>query len=418
MKIRDWDQNLKVRLFGESLMNLTFWMFFPFLTIYFTEEFGTGLAGTLLIVSQVFSAIANLLGGYYADRFGRKKMMVLSSFGQGIAFLFFGFANSPWFDSALVAFICFSVSGVFGSLYYPASQAMIADVVDEKNRSHVFAVFYTSVNISVVVGPVIGGIFFAHYRFELLVFAALSCLVLGILLVRYTRETAPLFANGHPQKEKKWYSSLVEQAQSYQVIIKDKIFMLFIFAGILVAQTYMQLDLILPVYTKKAFDEADFFNLIHFTGEQLFGFILSENGLIVALFSVAATKWMARYRERDVFVLSSLLYAVSIYLFGVWISSFGFIFSMLLFSLGELVVTGIQQNFVSKLSPPDMRAQYFAAASLRYTLGRTIAPISIPLAGMIGYKGTFAVLAVLAVASAGMYIVMFRQYEKRRLSGT
>lgn len=290
MRIRDWDQNLKVRLLGESLMNITFWMFFPFLTIYFTEAFGAGLAGVLLIVSQVFSVIANLLGGYYADRFGRKKMMVVASIGQGVSFFIFGFANSPWFHSAVTAFICFTAAGVFGSFYYPASQAMIADVVDEKNRSHVFAVFYTSMNISVVIGPVIGGIFFADYRFELLVFAAIACFLLGVLLVKYTRETAPVWAGGQHRVRKKWYSTLIEQAKSYHVIVKDKIFMLFIFAGILISQTYMQLDLILPVFTKQAIPETDLLHLLHFTGEQLYGFILSENGLIVALFSVAATK--------------------------------------------------------------------------------------------------------------------------------
>ncbi|KYD15998.1 hypothetical protein B4168_2674 [Anoxybacillus flavithermus] len=40
MKIRDWDQNLKIRLFGESLINITFWMFFSFMAFYFTEAFG------------------------------------------------------------------------------------------------------------------------------------------------------------------------------------------------------------------------------------------------------------------------------------------------------------------------------------------------------------------------------------------
>lgn len=47
MKIRDWDYNLKIRLFGEALMNITYWMFFPFLTIYFADAFGRESRATL-----------------------------------------------------------------------------------------------------------------------------------------------------------------------------------------------------------------------------------------------------------------------------------------------------------------------------------------------------------------------------------
>lgn len=81
MKIRDWDINLKIRLFGEAMMNITYWMFFPFLSIYFADTFGKNKAGFLFVFSQIFSVIANLLGGYCADRFGRKRMMVFSSLG-------------------------------------------------------------------------------------------------------------------------------------------------------------------------------------------------------------------------------------------------------------------------------------------------------------------------------------------------
>lgn len=132
MRIRDWDPNLKVRLFSEAMMNITFWMFFPFLTIYFAEAFGKNKAGFLLVFSQVFSVLANLMGGYCADRFGRKRMMVLSAFGQGLSFIAFAIASSPWLDSPWIGFISFAIAGVFGSFYWPASQAMVADVVEEK----------------------------------------------------------------------------------------------------------------------------------------------------------------------------------------------------------------------------------------------------------------------------------------------
>lgn len=416
MRIRDWDHNLKVRLFGEAAMNITFWMFFPFLTIYFAEEFGKGKAGLLLILSQVLSIFANLMGGYCADRFGRKRMMVYSSLGQGICFLIFAMASSPWLDSPWLGFIAFAFVGFFGAIYWPASQAMVADVVEEKDRSNVFAVFYTSINIAVVLGPILGAIFYVHYRFQLLLVAGLICMGLSMILAKWTRETAPVVTAVIQEASTKWYSFLVNQIKEYGIIFRDKTFLLFIIGGVLAAQTFMQLDLLLPVYTKEVIHNQTLFSLgdwsFKVSGEQAFGIILSENGLIVALLTVAITKWMTKFRERNVFVLSSFIYAVAMVLFGQTQWIWGLIFAMMIFTFGELMVVGIQQSFISKIAPEHMRGQYFAAASLRFTIGKTLAPISIPLTLWIGYEWTFIVLALLALLSSVIFGYMFTLVEK------
>lgn len=407
MRMRDWDKNLKVRLYGEALMNISYWMFFPFLTIYFADAFGKDKAGFLLIFSQFFSVLANLMGGYSADRFGRKRMMVLSSIGQGLSFLIFAIASSPWFQSPWLGFVAFTIAGVFGSLYWPASQAMVADVVDEDNRSEIFAIFYTSLNIAVVVGPILGAIFYVHYRFELLLVSGIICLMLGMILTKWTRETTPYHANKENGHQGKWYYFLRNQLRDYSIIAKDKIFLMYILAGILVGQTFVQLDLLLPVYIKDVLKRETVFSFFTVTGEQTFGIVLAENGLLVALLTVFVTKWMEKYDERNVFVLSSVIYAVSIVFFSQTDSFWGLVFAMAIYTFGELTTAGIQQGFVAKIAPEQMRGQYFAATSLRYTFSRMIAPIFIPMAGWVGYGWTFFVLMALALASAGLYWVMF-----------
>lgn len=416
MKIRDWDYNLKIRLFGEALMNITYWMFFPFLTIYFADAFGREKAGLFLIISQVFSVLANLMGGYCADRFGRKKMMVFSSFCQGLAFVIFAISNSPWLDLPILGFICFSLAGVFGAFYWPASQAMVADVVSEKDRSSVFAIFYTSINIAVVIGPILGAIFYVSYPFEVLLIAGIVCMLLSFILAKHTRETAPAFYASNNGVPRKWYHVIVQQFQDYRIIFKDSVFLLYIIAGVLVAITFMQLDMIIPVYITDTIHQHEFIQIgdwsLQLTGEQAFGVILSENGLFVAIFTIAVTKWMSKYKERNVFILSSVIYGVSIILFGLTASLWVFIIAMGLFTFAELMTAGIQQTFVSKLAPEHMRGQYFAASSLRYTIGRTIAPIVIPMSLWFGYPLTFGFLGVLTFISGVLYYVMFQKVEQ------
>ncbi|MBT2659356.1 MFS transporter [Bacillus sp. ISL-18] len=418
MRIRDWDANLRVRLFAEALVNITYWMFFPFLSIYFAEEFGKNKAGLLLVFSQVFSVLANLMGGYFADRFGRKRMMVLASFGQGLSFLCFALASSPWLQSPWLGFVAFTAAGVFGSFYWPASQAMVADVVKEKDRSDVFAIFYTSINIAVVVGPILGSIFYVHYRFQLLLFAGAVCILVGLILTKWTRETVPSQTRASLTTEGKWYYFLRNQVRDYALIVKDKTFLLFIIAGVLAGQTFMQLDLLIPVYIKDFVKDQSLLAIGDWSflikGEQAFGIVLAENGFLVALLTVFVTRWMSKYYERNVFALSSVVYAISIVIFSQTHWIWGLIFAMAIFTFAELMGAGLQQGFVSKLAPEHMRGQYFAAASLRFTISRTIAPLAIPMTVWVGYGWTFFILCLLALASAGLYWIMFYVFEKQK----
>lgn len=415
MRWKDWDLNLKVRLFGEGLLNVLFWMFFPFMAIYFSEHLGKELAGILLIVSQLIGVVTNLVGGYCADKFGRKRMMAISALGQGVAFVLFAFSNSPWFESPILSFVCFSLLGFFGSFYWPASHAMVADVVPEKHRSEVFAVFYMAINISVVVGPILGGIFFFKYRFALLLASAFASFLLTFLIHKLIRETVPTRneeSKDQEQKKGKWTDAVKEQLRDYKVIINDKAFLWFIVGGILVAQSFMQMDLLLAVYMSEKVPMQEILSIgdwsISVKGEEAFGWIISENGLLVALCTVIMSKWMARYYERNVFIVSAIFYGIAMLIFGhttsLWVIAFG----MLVFTSAELMVVGIQDSFISKLAPEHMRGQYFAAGSLRFAIGRAIAPIAIPLTTWVGYQWTFIILFLMALVSAGMYFVTFK----------
>ncbi|MDC3415263.1 MFS transporter [Aquibacillus sp. 3ASR75-11] len=416
MKWKDWDKNLRIRLFGEGTMNFLFWSYFPFMTIFFERSFGKDQAGLLLILSQAFSVIASLVGGYCADRFGRKKMMVIATSSQCLTFVLFAYANSPWYNSPILTFISFSLLGVWGALYWPASHAMVADVVVEKHRASVFAVFYTSINIAVVVGPIVGSFIFYTYRFEMLIAGFVLTGILTAVLQIYLKETTTPKQRIQEAKQS-WYKAIWQELEDYRVIAQDKTFLLFIIAGVFVAQTFMQLDLLIAVYTSEVVDNQTLLKLGSFeitvNGEKAFALILAENGLLVALFTVYVTRVMNRFKERNVFIVSSLLYAIGIVLYGLTSSIFIFMISMVFFTFAELMVVGIQESFISKLAPADMRGQYFSAASLRFTVGKLLAPASLILTSYLSYATVFTILGGLALISGYLYFVTFRFYEKK-----
>ncbi|KGL43409.1 MFS transporter [Listeria newyorkensis] len=415
MKFKTWDINLKVRLFGEALLDISFWAVFPFLTIYFSDSIGRQTTSLLLILSQALSVITALLGGYFADTYGRKRMMSISVIGEGAGFLIFAIAATTMFHSPYVAFFGFMVASIFMSFYQPASQAMIADVVKPEHRSHVYSIFYMMINIAVVIGPIIGALVFNNYTSQTLLAIVLADLLLLILLTKFGHETAPMALDKElrkAQREKKIGTVLMEQLRNYKLIFKDKVFFLYIIAGVIISQSFMQLDLLFPLYITEVIGDSSIFS-IQLTGEQLFGFIVSINGFCVALLTVFFTRLMSRYREKLVFMNSSFLYGIAILLFGIATGPWGAILAIILFSFAELMTVGIQQNFVAKIAPDNKRAMYFSAAGLRYTFGKVIAPLAITLSTLVGYFATFATIAVLAVISGFIYFYMYSLYEKQ-----
>lgn len=420
MKWRDWDVNLKVRLIGEGVFNILFWMFFPFMAIYFSDHFGQEMSGYLLIFSQIIGTVIGLFGGYCADHFGRKRMMVFAAIGQTVCFAFFAWANSPWFVSPWVTFISFSLLGLFGQLYWPASSAMIADVVPEKHRAGVFAVFYTSINVTVVIGPLLGAIFFFDNRFAFLSVCTVVSAGLIWALQHWIHETVPqtVQPSNDTDSGKGWTQHLKNQLSDYRVIFTDHIFLLYILAGVLVAQTFMQLDLLIAVYTT---NKVPLQSLLSFgdwkfmvSGKDLFSMMVSMNGLCVSLLTVLVTKWMTKFREGNVFMSSAFCYGIAMILMGSTLNVWLLLCGVVLFSWAELMTVGVQDSFIAKLAPENLRGQYFAAAGLRFSLGRTIAPIAIPMTVWFGYTWTFVVLGTVAFLGMIIYGLMFSMFYRRQ----
>ncbi|WP_455675727.1 MFS transporter [Pradoshia sp.] len=418
MSFRQWDINLKVRLLGEAFVQISFWTVFPFLAIYFAETMGVTTASVLLMLSQIIAVAFGLFGGFFADHFGRKQMMLIAIVGEVIGYGIFAIASHPGIDSAIIGFIGFTVASLFSNIYQPAAQAMVADVVEPKNRSYVFSVFYMMTNIAVVIGPLIGAVFFTNHRFWLLIIVTCGASLLFLLLFLFSHETMPA-ETADSKKPLTFKQVLSGQFADYRVIFTDQVLLLFILAGILISQTFMQLDLFIPIHITETVDEAALFSLgnmaVTLSATELFGLVVAINGGIVALCTVLVTKWMMRYQEKYVFAGSSILYGLSILLMGLFPYPWMYIVSIVIFSLAELMTVGIAQNFVSIIAPEHQRAMYFSAAQLRFSIGRVLAPLSITLTGLIGSRETTYILAFIAFVSALIYLFMYRLYAKKAM---
>ncbi len=133
-------------------------MYSPFQSIFF-KALGMPLLyiAVMAAISSVVTAAALLLGGYLADVFGRRKIIVIfSTIAAGSAFLYL-FINT-W-QIILIPVII----GSLCSIYTPAFNSVLTESMRQDMRPSGFASFAILNTLPAVFAPVIGGLLMVRY---------------------------------------------------------------------------------------------------------------------------------------------------------------------------------------------------------------------------------------------------------------
>ncbi|MBW8908223.1 MAG: DHA2 family efflux MFS transporter permease subunit [Mesorhizobium sp.] len=100
----------------------------------------------------VAAAVMTPPSGYLANRFGRKRILLVAITGFVAASVLCGFAQSL---PQIVGFRL--LQGLFGAALVPLSQSILLDIYSVEERGSAMALFGVSVMVGPVLGPVIGG---------------------------------------------------------------------------------------------------------------------------------------------------------------------------------------------------------------------------------------------------------------------
>ncbi|KEO82795.1 MDR family MFS transporter [Tumebacillus flagellatus] len=362
MGIRSLHRNLKIRMFDSFLSMMLGNMLFPFMTIYFAEQFGSKTAGLLLMLNIALGVVANFCGGYLADLYGRRTLMLAGESLRLTAFVGMMAANSPWLNSPVLTFVMFVITGLCWGLSGPAMDAMMVDVSTPENRKLVYSVQYWSVNFSVMLGGVIGGFFFQSYRFELFVAVCVAQMVSVLLLVFFIEETHRGTHASCVRKEKS-SGAVREMLGNYGKVFADRRFMLYVLASLLMMSVEFMNNSYTGVRLSREFGVQSVFGL-PLDGVKMFGMLSSENSLFVVLLTAFVTVWLKKRREQPLLILGVLLYTAG-YAMQAWSNQPLVLFLCMGVAVcGELLWVPIKQSMMADLAPEENRSAYMAVNGL------------------------------------------------------
>ncbi len=383
-------------------------MIFPFMAIYLAHYMGVKVTGILLFLNIIIGIIAGFYGGHYADRRGRKQIMVFAEIMMLLAFIIMAFANSPWYHSAWLTFAMMTINSICWGLSAPAGDAMLIDVSTPEQRKLMYSITYWSSNLSVAIGGILGALLFNTHLFELLIALVIVSLFSVLLIVFYISESYV------PSKEKMQERfSFSHIFQSYKNVWSDRLFILFVLAGSLEWSMEQQLTNYIGIHMSQTIhDESFLFWKIN--GIEMLGILRTENTLLVVMTSFIAVKLIQRFRDRTV-----MLTGVFLYIGGYAILSFSqnlwsMVIIMFILTVGEVSRVPIEQSFRASLPPKHARSSYLAFSSMQFQFASIIASLTVTLSAFVSSSVVAIFITAIGLTS---WLILYRimpELEKRK----
>lgn len=329
-------------------------MIWPFLMIYVKDRLQLPLTqvASLMTINAIAGIIASLIAGPITDRVGRKWLMVISLAGNGLAYFFMINAHT-YLQFALLL----SMSGTFNPIYRVGADAMLADLIPAEKRPDAYALIRLSNNAGIALGPTIGG-FLSSISFSITFYCAgAGMIAYSLLLAFLAHETLPRHLQG--------LESFRSMFAGYVRVMRDYHFLSFIGAFILAQMCAVSIWILMPVYA----------NNIYNVPESLYGLIPTTNALMVVFLQVFVTNRTKRYRPAPVMMLGTFFYTLGVGSVAFGHSFIGFWISIVIMTVGELILMPTASTYVAAVAPVDIRGRYMSIAGLTWPVAAGIAPL-------------------------------------------
>lgn len=340
---------------------------YTFLAYYLTRGLGFSdkQAGLAASFYGVGSMVAGPLGGFMADRLGRRNTMVLSMAASAAAMLHLGTARH--FSHVLVAAF---LLGMVGDLYRPAVNAIIADIVPKADRVHAYGWNYWAANLGFSGASLLGGLL-STVSFALLFYVdAGSTLLFGMLVSLFVPETRPGVHKHSP-------SPLEPTNKTYKSPYRDGLFLGFLGIQFLMQLLFRQFIVPLPLDMEK-----------HGISAKTYGILIAFNGIFIIVFQPLLRAWLyKRFKPAHLLASAAVLMGVGFGMNAITLTWIPWaVLSIYIWTLGEILMTLVVPAFVAGMAPPDMQGRYQGA----YQLSGAIAMLLAPLYGsfLLSYFGS------------------------------
>ncbi len=335
----------KVLIASALIENMAFGLIIPLLTIYMVMdiEISESLTGVVLAGYTLSGIPGTIVGGMLVDKIGRRAVLLASLGLMSLTIFMYFFA----FD--FVTFLLVAMADSFvGSLYMPAANAMIADVIPSRDRPKAYSTLRIAWNVGMVFGPAAGAILVAAYSIKVLfLFGALILLGAFLMNLVFIPETRP--------KE-------TGEAVTFRkcvAVARDRPFLLISAMSGVLFLCMTQFMTALPIYMTADLGEP----------ESSIGPLWALSSGMIVLLQLWVTSQTVKSRRSVVLMSGQIVLGVGVGLIYLATDFLSIAACVVIITFGELVYMSILGAIIADMAPEEKRGIYMGFSGFMQTFG-------------------------------------------------
>ena len=387
-------------LFIATVVNSVGIFVFPFMTLYLTGRLGMSqsAAGNFMFIISIIYIPGNYIGGKIADKFGRKKLMVIAQLISAALYIPCGFAVFSKYVPLLIL-----VSVFFDGITDPARTAMMTDLTTPENRRTAFSLTYLGHNLGFAVGSLIAGFLFEHASSWLFWGNALAVFAATAIVSAKVPETKPT----QEQIDATIGSGSTEEAHRgtlMQALMSRPFLIVFTMITTWYGFVYAQHRFALPLQTKAFFGAS---------GAAIFGTCMTLNAVLVIFLSTPTMAITKKWKPINSVALAGIFYALGFGMIGFSNNLVLLYASTILWTLGEIVNATNEGAYTANHTPISHRGRFQAVLPFIGGIGWTIsAPVIGNLIDAKGLGAVWPLLGAVAALAAGLLWTLGRVEDR------
>lgn len=361
-----------VSVFGTSVYTFA-------IGLYVLKLTGSGLSfATTLGFGLVATIIFNPIAGVMADRFSKKKMVVIMDLLNGLLFIALYFVSLEYGLNLIVIYLSTFLTTVFTTIFSISFETAKPNIVSAKKLMNINSISRIINSLSKIAGPLVGGWVFAYIDIQsFIIINGISFIFSGI------SEIFIDFKYNYQAKVKEVKAGFIKDIkQGFLYIINRKAIMA-ICSVLISVNFFISFSVTVPLpYIIN--------NVLKLSSKQ-FGFIQSALPVGMILGAICVKKVIEKVAYHKLLVFISVLLAVSMVLIAMPLLLLNFklgIRNYLLYYSIIITVFGIALSLIDipiiyilqKIIPNEFRGRVL---SISISAGKIISPIGLMISGFL-----------------------------------